>query len=159
MRSLLARSKIYHPPKPFIILTGPLQAIEVVYFILRKANDADLILSLSSLLKCCSNERLTVTRSIAPFMPACLGFAFFLWWNKGIALGDRENHIPGIHAPQLFYLATFCAVFAFSTYATPRYVMVLFRRICGRPSRILKSAAFLGLIVMVVFLNTYVVSC
>ena len=157
MRSPFAQSKIYPPLELCIILTGPVLTIEVSYLIFSKAEHADIFLALSSLLKYCSNQRLLVTRNVAPFMPAFLGSVFFLWWNKGIALGDKENHVPGIHVPQLFYLATFCVVFAFPTYATPRYFMVLFRRICGRPSRIRKSAAFFALIVLIVYLNTYVV--
>ncbi|GAN02031.1 Dol-P-Glc:Glc(2)Man(9)GlcNAc(2)-PP-Dol alpha-1,2-glucosyltransferase isoform X2 [Mucor ambiguus] len=39
-------------------------------------------------------------------------FAVFLIWNGGIVLGDRSNHVAGLHFPQLFYYSSFLSFFA-----------------------------------------------
>ncbi|KAI8887649.1 glycosyltransferase family 59 protein [Backusella circina FSU 941] len=39
-------------------------------------------------------------------------FAAFLVWNKGIVLGDKSNHVAGLHFPQLFYFTSFLSFFA-----------------------------------------------
>lgn len=31
----------------------------------------------------------------------------FIVWNKGVVLGDRSNHLAGLHFPQLFYFTSF----------------------------------------------------
>ncbi|KAI8394183.1 alpha-2-glucosyltransferase Alg10 [Radiomyces spectabilis] len=53
--------------------------------------------------------------AIAPriflFMMALVSFAVFLVWNNGIVLGDRSNHIAGLHFPQLFYFSSFLSFF------------------------------------------------
>mmetsp|Transcript_30438 Transcript_30438/g.99382 ORF Transcript_30438/g.99382 Transcript_30438/m.99382 type:complete len:347 (+) Transcript_30438:413-1453(+) len=37
-----------------------------------------------------------------------VGFIGFVFWNGGIVVGDRSNHVAGIHIPQLFYFASAC---------------------------------------------------
>ncbi|KAK9364054.1 alpha-2-glucosyltransferase Alg10 [Lipomyces starkeyi] len=45
------------------------------------------------------------------YAPILGGFAAFIVINGGIALGDKSNHVAGIHIPQIFYFATFtCAL-------------------------------------------------
>jgi len=38
-------------------------------------------------------------------------FAAFVYWNGGIVLGDKSNHIPSIHVPQLYYFVGFTTLF------------------------------------------------
>ncbi|RKP13507.1 alpha-2-glucosyltransferase Alg10 [Piptocephalis cylindrospora] len=48
--------------------------------------------------------------SIFPLLPyaAVIGaFGAFLIWNQGIVLGDKMNHVAGIHLPQLLYFSVF----------------------------------------------------
>jgi hypothetical protein len=52
-----------------------------------------------------------VIRLFFPFaLVACL-FAAFVVINKGIVLGDRENHVPTVHIAQILYFASFCCFF------------------------------------------------
>lgn len=46
------------------------------------------------------------------FCLALLAFMAFLIWNQGIVLGDRANHVAGLHFPQLFYFSSFLSFFA-----------------------------------------------
>lgn len=46
------------------------------------------------------------------FCLALVGFMAFLIWNQGIVLGDRANHVAGLHFPQLFYFSSFLSFFA-----------------------------------------------
>ncbi|KZT23848.1 glycosyltransferase family 59 protein [Neolentinus lepideus HHB14362 ss-1] len=39
-------------------------------------------------------------------------FAAFVAWNGGIVLGDKSNHIPSFHVPQLYYFVGFTTIFA-----------------------------------------------
>jgi alpha-1,2-glucosyltransferase len=36
----------------------------------------------------------------------------FLVWNGGIVLGDKSNHMAGLHFPQLFYFTGFLSFFS-----------------------------------------------
>ncbi|KAJ8099232.1 alpha-2-glucosyltransferase Alg10 [Lipomyces tetrasporus] len=48
---------------------------------------------------------------VCSYAPILGGFAAFVVINGGITLGDKNNHVAGIHIPQIFYFATFtCAL-------------------------------------------------
>ncbi|KAG0359270.1 putative Dol-P-Glc:Glc(2)Man(9)GlcNAc(2)-PP-Dol alpha-1,2-glucosyltransferase [Gamsiella multidivaricata] len=51
----------------------------------------------------------TVLGMAMPYLGLLAGFAAFVKWNDGIVLGDRSNHIPTVHAVQLFYFVAFTA--------------------------------------------------
>ncbi|KAI8081843.1 alpha-2-glucosyltransferase Alg10 [Gilbertella persicaria] len=46
------------------------------------------------------------------FLLGIVLFAVFLVWNSGIVLGDKSNHIAGLHFPQLFYFTSFLSFFS-----------------------------------------------
>ncbi|XP_071497858.1 dol-P-Glc:Glc(2)Man(9)GlcNAc(2)-PP-Dol alpha-1,2-glucosyltransferase-like isoform X1 [Diadema antillarum] len=48
-----------------------------------------------------------------PYALVTLGFMVFVFVNKGIVVGDRDNHQAAFNAPQLFYFAAFTAGLAF----------------------------------------------
>ncbi|KAL1932843.1 hypothetical protein VTP01DRAFT_8521 [Rhizomucor pusillus] len=77
-------------------LTGPTHAIRLA---------ADLI---STTL----HDMPAILWQLCVFMLAVIGFAGFLLWNGGIVLGDKSNHVAGLHFPQLFYFSSFLSVFA-----------------------------------------------
>ncbi|KAK0198488.1 glucosyltransferase [Armillaria mellea] len=50
-------------------------------------------------------------RSFVPYM-FLLGFCVvFVMWNGGIVLGDKSNHVPVVHIPQMYYFAAFATAF------------------------------------------------
>ncbi|EFI28605.1 DIE2/ALG10 family protein [Coprinopsis cinerea okayama7 len=42
-----------------------------------------------------------------PYMFVLCAFAVFVIWNGGIVLGDKSNHVPTLHIPQLYYFFGF----------------------------------------------------
>ncbi|KAI0067958.1 glucosyltransferase [Artomyces pyxidatus] len=42
-----------------------------------------------------------------PYALVLLMFGAFVVWNGGIVLGDKSNHIPSFHVPQLYYFVAF----------------------------------------------------
>ncbi|KAI8981433.1 alpha-2-glucosyltransferase Alg10, partial [Pilobolus umbonatus] len=58
------------------------------------------------------NHFWTIIPPISTYIMSILSFAIFVIWNKGIVLGDRSNHIAGLHYPQLFYYTSFLSFFA-----------------------------------------------
>ncbi|KAK7028993.1 glucosyltransferase [Paramarasmius palmivorus] len=49
--------------------------------------------------------------SFVPYTLVLAAFGAFVVWNKGIVLGDKSNHIPALHIPQLYYFAAFSTAF------------------------------------------------
>lgn len=56
------------------------------------------------------------------FMSVAVGFAFFLISNNGIALGDKTNHVAGVHIPQVFYCVLFITALGFPVWFTFAHV-------------------------------------
>lgn len=50
------------------------------------------------------------------YLNVLLLFLYFVYANRGIVVGDRDNHQPSLHLVQIFYYATFVALFSFSSY-------------------------------------------
>lgn len=46
-----------------------------------------------------------------PYLFDVFLFAAFVHWNKGIVLGDKSNHVPVLHIPQIFYFLGFATIF------------------------------------------------
>ncbi|KAF6766103.1 glucosyltransferase [Ephemerocybe angulata] len=46
-----------------------------------------------------------------PYSVVLAAFGAFVIWNGGIVLGDKSNHIPTLHVPQVYYFAAFCTFF------------------------------------------------
>jgi len=55
-----------------------------------------------------------IFRDILPtFVPYALTLALFsglVVWNGGIVLGDKSNHVPSLHPPQLYYFIAFATI-------------------------------------------------
>ncbi|KAI8062422.1 alpha-2-glucosyltransferase Alg10 [Gongronella butleri] len=55
--------------------------------------------------------RIVVPRLLA-FVATMVAFAIFLVWNGSIVLGDKANHVAGLHLPQLLYFTSFLSLLA-----------------------------------------------
>ncbi|KAH8086666.1 glucosyltransferase [Cristinia sonorae] len=58
---------------------------------------------------------------IPPFIPYAVvlaGFAGFVAWNGGIVLGDKSNHIPSFHVPQVYYFIGFSTLLGWPALVT-----------------------------------------
>ncbi|KAJ6501617.1 glucosyltransferase [Mycena vitilis] len=61
---------------------------------------------------------LTAPKIIGDILPAFIPYALvlalfgaFVAWNGGIVLGDKSNHIPSLHIPQVYYFVAFSTAF------------------------------------------------
>lgn len=53
-----------------------------------------------------------VIRILKPFLALIAAFGAFVWINGGVVLGDKSNHVPAIHTPQLLYLWPYLVFFS-----------------------------------------------
>jgi len=51
-----------------------------------------------------------VLPSFVPYALVVAGFGAFVVWNGGIVLGDKSNHVPALHIPQLYYFIAFATM-------------------------------------------------
>ncbi|KAG6891056.1 hypothetical protein C0995_014145 [Termitomyces sp. Mi166 len=49
--------------------------------------------------------------SLIPYMLVLAVSGVFVIWNGGIVLGDKANHIPAFHVPQIYYFIAFSTAF------------------------------------------------
>ncbi|KAI0032499.1 glucosyltransferase [Vararia minispora EC-137] len=65
---------------------------------------------ISRLLKSVPGVLPDVLSNFAPYALVLAGFVSFLYWNDGIVLGDKSNHVPAMHVPQLYYFIGFATM-------------------------------------------------
>ncbi|EDV22779.1 uncharacterized protein TRIADDRAFT_28403 [Trichoplax adhaerens] len=61
-----------------------------------------------------------------PYIIVILAFIIFVIVNGGIVVGDRNNHQPALHIPQLWYFLSFSLFFAAPHLCRPSYVFSFF---------------------------------
>ncbi|BFZ62026.1 glucosyltransferase [Saitoella coloradoensis] len=93
-------------------------------------------------------------KAVAWYVPVLAAFVVFLAWNGGIVLGDKSNHIAGLHVPQLFYLAVFTAFFSFPIVLTPSLLPQFLRSRLGTSQKVISTALLLGVMLAAVHYNT-----
>ncbi|KAK7468591.1 glucosyltransferase [Stygiomarasmius scandens] len=49
--------------------------------------------------------------AFVPYAIVLAAFGAFVVWNGGIVLGDKSNHVPVMHIPQMYYFLAFSTVF------------------------------------------------
>ena len=92
-----------------------------------------------------------LVKKLFMFILTIIGFAGFLIWNNGIVLGDRSNHIAGLHFPQLFYFSSFLSFFAAPWLLTSDNLCAFFRR----PSLKRSIASLIIAIMMFYLIHNY----
>ncbi|KAL6353493.1 hypothetical protein LRP88_13988 [Fusarium phalaenopsidis] len=53
-----------------------------------------------------------VIRQIWPYVAVLVAFGSFVFWNGGVVLGDKSNHVATIHLPQMLYIWPFFGFFS-----------------------------------------------
>jgi len=72
-----------------------------------EATPSDLVQSIVSAPKILSD----ILPSFFPYASVLALFAAFVKWNGGIVLGDKSNHIPSLHVPQVYYFLASATIF------------------------------------------------
>ncbi|KAF9481684.1 glucosyltransferase [Pholiota conissans] len=49
--------------------------------------------------------------AFVPYTLVLAAFSAFVVWNEGIVLGDKANHVPALHVPQLYYFVAAATFF------------------------------------------------
>lgn len=76
---------------------------------------------------------------LAPYMPVFVGALAFVAWNGGIVLGDKANHVPVLHFPQVLYCIAFVAAFLSPLLLSPRAVWKAAKGLVGSLRRVVAS--------------------
>ncbi|KAH7104544.1 alpha-2-glucosyltransferase Alg10 [Auriculariales sp. MPI-PUGE-AT-0066] len=80
-----------------------------------------------------------------PYAAVVAAFVAFVVWNGGIVLGDKSNHIPTMHIPQLYYFFAFSTLFGWPVLISGpggplKLLADIGSRMFGSPSRAVVSA-------------------
>lgn len=69
-------------------------------------------------------------------LPYVINFVLFLGfviYNRSITLGDKENHVAGLHLVQIFYGFAFIVMFSFPIWISKGFIENYLRRISWKP--------------------------
>ncbi|TVY33336.1 Dol-P-Glc:Glc(2)Man(9)GlcNAc(2)-PP-Dol alpha-1,2-glucosyltransferase, partial [Lachnellula subtilissima] len=92
---------------------------EIHDIFLRDAGVHDLILCALSIGIAVISKPVLILASLWPYIALLVSFAGFVFWNGGVVLGDKSNHVATIHLPQLLYIWPFIAFFSFPLILPP----------------------------------------
>lgn len=84
---------------------------------------------------------------ILPYALNMVAFALFLLFNRSITLGDKDNHVAGLHGVQFFYCLTFMAVFSAPIWVSRLFLKSYLTRNLGKPLRFIFE--LLGIILVI----------
>ncbi|KAF9056698.1 glucosyltransferase [Panaeolus papilionaceus] len=84
--------------------------------------------------------------SFVPYILVLVAFGVFVIWNGGIVLGDKSNHIPTLHIPQLYYFISAATFFGWPVLISgsggaPALIRGVSSRMFGSKSRVLFTSA------------------
>lgn len=95
-----------------------------------------------------------------PYMPVLALFGGFVFWNGGIVLGDKANHVPVMHVPQLYYFIAFATLLGWPAVVLnhdgpTKLAAEVLKRMIGTKRRIIFTA-FLS-VLMAVSVNRFTI--
>ncbi|CDO75880.1 hypothetical protein BN946_scf184672.g13 [Trametes cinnabarina] len=94
-----------------------------------EAGPADLIWSILSAPRVLPD----ILLNFVPYALVLVVFGAFVVWNGGIVLGDKANHVPAFHVPQLYYFVGFATAFGWPALLSgPSGVSILLHDVFSR---------------------------
>ncbi|CAO3658524.1 unnamed protein product [Umbelopsis vinacea] len=122
--------------------------------------------NINSIVQCVHSIQSLVTNAITnlgkliprlmTYILSALLFGSFIYWNKGIVLGDHTAHVAGLHFPQLFYYVSFLTFFALPFMVDAKIMKSMVKQLQSvSPVRILSAAAIGSGILYLVHNHTY----
>ncbi|KAF5312845.1 hypothetical protein D9619_003418 [Psilocybe cf. subviscida] len=101
----------------------------------------------------------SILPAFIPYVLVLAGFGSFVFWNGGIVLGDKSNHIPSFHIPQLYYFIAATTFFGWPVLVSgPQGITGLLRdikhRMIGNKLRTSVTILISGLMGLSVYLFT-----
>ncbi|KAI9054521.1 hypothetical protein LZ554_001678 [Drepanopeziza brunnea f. sp. 'monogermtubi'] len=79
---------------------------------LKDAGVHDFILCAISIAIAALSCPIVIVSRLWPYIGLLASFFGFVFWNGGVVLGDKANHVATIHLPQMLYLWPFIALFS-----------------------------------------------
>ncbi|KAL2016327.1 hypothetical protein VTK56DRAFT_3868 [Thermocarpiscus australiensis] len=79
---------------------------------LDRSGPEDWLLCILTLATAAALNPARVLRQIWPYITVLTLFAGFVFWNGGVVLGDKSNHVATIHLAQMLYIWPFFAFFS-----------------------------------------------
>ncbi|KAL9127245.1 MAG: hypothetical protein Q9217_003843 [Psora testacea] len=108
----------------------------------------------------------TVLWALSPYAVILLVFIEFTFWNGGVVLGDKSNHVATIHLAQMLYLWPYLVFFSFpficpsllDATIPPQYLPSFLCKSTSetRQTRLMIPITFMALMLAVVHYNTIV---
>ncbi|GAA5944807.1 hypothetical protein JCM3775_007314 [Rhodotorula graminis] len=117
---------------------------EVVDPHLEGARPADLIRMPWMLARSALQHPTALVPVLGAYLPVFVLAAAFVVWNGGIVLGDKSNHVPTLHVPQLYYCVSFATVFFAPHLVGFMALGRAARTMCGTARRVVVTVAVLG---------------
>lgn len=94
--------------------------------------------------------------SFIPYASILVLFGAFVGWNGGIALGDKSNHVPTLHVPQLYYFIAFSTILGWPVLVSnPGGLWKLLGEVKQRMFGSSKRIAVTGLAILTMNLTVY----
>ncbi|KAI8461615.1 alpha-2-glucosyltransferase Alg10 [Phakopsora pachyrhizi] len=100
-------------------------------------------------------NRNQILTTVLPYLLVFLGFIVFVFWNGGIVLGDRSNHVVTFHLPQLYYFVSFSVAFLAPVSFDWTLISRSFKSLFGTPKSLAKSLILLGVMIWSVYQYTF----
>lgn len=102
------------------------------------ARPEDLVRSIFGLF----NKLSEILPPFVPYMLVLAGFGGFVFWNGGVVLGDKANHVPVMHVPQLYYFIAFATILGWPAVALAqdgpkRLMLAVIARMFGSTRRVI----------------------
>ncbi|KAL1635080.1 glucosyltransferase [Neofusicoccum ribis] len=95
------------------VLRNSLMYMSVYDRPVRYASVEDYLKMVISLAVAALRNPVTVIYSVAPYAVLVGIFGGFVFWNGGVVLGDKSNHVATIHTPQMLYIWPYITFFSF----------------------------------------------
>ncbi|KAI4194010.1 MAG: hypothetical protein LQ350_008035 [Teloschistes chrysophthalmus] len=110
------RSGVEFPAKPTLldIVTGSWQHSRIYDPLINQASFGDYIMTALSLAVATLAQLPQLLRILKPYLIVLSAFAWFVLWNEGVVMGDKENHIASIHLAQMLYIWPYIMFFSFA---------------------------------------------
>ncbi|KAL9575976.1 MAG: hypothetical protein Q9212_007504, partial [Teloschistes hypoglaucus] len=110
------RSGVEFPAKPTFldIVTGSWQHSRIYDPLISQAFFCDYIKTALSLAAAALAQFPQLFRSLKPYLIILSAFGWFVLWNEGVVMGDKENHVASIHLAQMLYIWPYIMFFSFA---------------------------------------------
>ncbi|KAL8685220.1 MAG: hypothetical protein Q9218_007897 [Villophora microphyllina] len=100
-------------PTVLDVVTGSWQHSRLYDPLISQALIEDYFKTMLSLVTVAITQLPQLVKCLKPYLIILGAFLYFVLWNDGVVLGDKENHIASIHLAQMLYIWPYIMFFSF----------------------------------------------